>query len=134
MAEGFQLRRAADADDEVAEGTADEAALLHVGEEGEEGCPVAVDVVEHHALAVVADGGAAHDMEHLVHGADAAGEGDDEVALAQHDVLAVAEVVAVDDVGGLAADDVALHELRGHHAEHGAASLAGGAGHGLHQP
>ena len=82
--------------DEVCPPTADEAATLQVVEHVDGPVPEALHVVEHHTLAVVADGVRGRHGEHLVERADAARQSDEHIAVEQDQVFAVAEVVAGD--------------------------------------
>lgn len=112
---------------------ADDAAGLHVVEHNDEAVPETFHVVKDDAFLMEADGIRASHGEDLVERADASRQGYDDVALHEHEVLAVAQVIAGDEdveVGECAS--AFLYDLR-HHADGASAVVVNGSPDTLHE-
>lgn len=57
----------------------DEALAAHVSDQGIEWIPEAIDIGEHHRLGVAAKLGPGHDLDDLLQGSDAAGQGHESI-------------------------------------------------------
>ena len=114
-------------------GGADKTHLVHLAELLEEGVEEAVEIQQVHRLVYLLELIGDHDLEHLVEGADAAGEGDEGVTVGDDVFLALGHAADADELGDGLRKDYLLAEERGDDAHNMAALGERGATDDTHQ-